>query len=93
MADSLRQPMPTKRLVFDMKVSDVLVALDWTDECHGIKVRWPGHEVVLLSDDGMMSNPFGERLRGHVAIAGYHGGWLVLLADDMAVEDDSKETV
>lgn len=35
-----------------MRVEDVLVALDWTDECHGIKVRWPGRSVVLLSDDG-----------------------------------------
>lgn len=33
-----------------MRVSDVVVALDWSDECHGIKVRFPDREVLLLSD-------------------------------------------
>lgn len=36
--------------------------------------------TVYLVDD---VNPFGERLRGHVAVAGYHGGRLVWLADDL----------
>lgn len=39
--------------------------------------------AVLLVDE---VNPFGERLRGHAAVAGYHGGWLVWLADDLTVE-------
>lgn len=33
-----------------MKVSDVVVSLDWSPECHGIKVRWPDGEAILLSD-------------------------------------------
>ena len=30
--------------------------------------------------------PEGFRLHGHVAVADYHGGWLVWLADDLACE-------
>lgn len=39
--------------------------------------------AVRLVDE---ANPFGERLHGHIAVAEYHGGWLVWLADDLAIE-------
>lgn len=32
------------------------------------------------------TNPFGQRLRGHIAVAGYHGGWLVWLAGDLGYD-------
>lgn len=40
--------------------------------------------AVCLIDE---KNPFGERLSGHVAIAGYHGGWLVWLGSDLNVAE------
>lgn len=33
-----------------MLVRDIVVALDWSDECHGLKVSWPGRTALLLSD-------------------------------------------
>lgn len=33
-----------------MLVRDIVVALDWSAECHGLKVSWPGRTALLLSD-------------------------------------------
>lgn len=59
-----------------MRIRDVVVALDWSDECHGIKVRGPGG-VFLLGDHETM-DAVSEREVDSMTV---EGGYLVITVD------------
>ena len=47
-----------------MMVSDVIVALDWSDEPHGIKLRFADSEILLLSNHEVDSgNDFYPKIK------------------------------
>lgn len=46
-----------------------------------------GATVYRVDDD----TPDDLRLHGHVAVADYHGGWLVWLADDLACDQGASD--